>query len=206
MTALTIAEPYRVASMDAVLISISEDEYEEESRRMSEKALDQVKMAAEAAGVPCETIREVHDQPYRAIIDAAHAQGLRPHRHGLARAARHLGLAARQRDRQSLDPLDNSRAGLPLTVDFRLRLTRPAPPRRRPRSRCGPPPSRRQPDRVRMSASASRPDDEPSVPTASSRSRTGVPGGGAGPAVLTRAMRLRAVPRCFMRETTSWPT
>jgi nucleotide-binding universal stress UspA family protein len=74
VTALTTAEPYRVASsMDAVLVSIGEDEYEEESRRISEKALEQVKMAAEAAGVPCETIREVHDQPYRAIIDAAHA-------------------------------------------------------------------------------------------------------------------------------------
>ena len=29
----------------------------------------------QAAGVPCETIREVHDQPYRAIIDAAQALG-----------------------------------------------------------------------------------------------------------------------------------
>ena len=37
--------------------------------------MEQVKMAAEAAGVPCETIREIHDQPYRAIIDAAHALG-----------------------------------------------------------------------------------------------------------------------------------
>ena len=37
--------------------------------------MEQVKMAAEAAGVPFETIREIHDQPYRAIIDAAHALG-----------------------------------------------------------------------------------------------------------------------------------
>ncbi len=28
-------------------------------------------MAAEAAGVPAETLRESHDQPYRAIIDCA---------------------------------------------------------------------------------------------------------------------------------------
>jgi nucleotide-binding universal stress UspA family protein len=42
---------------------------------LSEKAVEQVKMAAQAAGVPCETIREVHDQPYRAIIDAALALG-----------------------------------------------------------------------------------------------------------------------------------
>jgi nucleotide-binding universal stress UspA family protein len=32
-------------------------------------------MAADAAGVRCDTIREVHDQPYRAIIDAAEAKG-----------------------------------------------------------------------------------------------------------------------------------
>ena len=30
---------------------------------------------ARACVVPCETIREVNDQPYRAIIDAAHALG-----------------------------------------------------------------------------------------------------------------------------------
>ena len=43
--------------------------------RLSERAMEQVKMAAEAAGVPCETVSEIHDQPYRAIIDAAHALG-----------------------------------------------------------------------------------------------------------------------------------
>ena len=37
--------------------------------------MEQVRMAADAARVPCETIREIHDQPYRAIIDAAHALG-----------------------------------------------------------------------------------------------------------------------------------
>jgi nucleotide-binding universal stress UspA family protein len=75
VTGLTIAEPYRVATMDTVLIPIDEGDYEEQSRRLSERAMEQVKMAAEAAGVPCETIREIHDQPYRAIIDAAHALG-----------------------------------------------------------------------------------------------------------------------------------
>jgi nucleotide-binding universal stress UspA family protein len=75
VTGLTIAEPYRVATMDTVLIPFDEGDYEEQSRRLSERAMEQVKMAAEAAGVPCETIREIHDQPYRAIIDAAHALG-----------------------------------------------------------------------------------------------------------------------------------
>ena len=75
VTALTLTEPYRVASMDAVLVSVGEDEYEEESARISEQALEQVSLAADAAGVKCDCVREVHDQPYRAIIDVAHAKG-----------------------------------------------------------------------------------------------------------------------------------
>jgi nucleotide-binding universal stress UspA family protein len=73
VTALTVTDPYGAATMDAVLIPVGEEEYEEQSRLLAERAMEQVKMAADAAGVPCETIREVHDQPYRAIIDAAHA-------------------------------------------------------------------------------------------------------------------------------------
>jgi nucleotide-binding universal stress UspA family protein len=73
VTGLTVAEPYRVATMDTILISVDEGDYEEQSRVLSEKAMEQVKMAAQAAGVPCETVREVNDQPYRAIIDAAQA-------------------------------------------------------------------------------------------------------------------------------------
>src|SRR5947209_11084029 len=73
VTALTLTEPYHVASMDAVLVSVGEDDYDSESQRISEQALEQVKMAADAAGVKCDTIREVSDQPYRAIIDAANA-------------------------------------------------------------------------------------------------------------------------------------
>ena len=75
VTSITVNDPYRAAAMDTVLIPVDEEEYEEASRRLSERAMEQVKMAAEAAGVPCETIREIHDQPYRAIIDAAHALG-----------------------------------------------------------------------------------------------------------------------------------
>jgi nucleotide-binding universal stress UspA family protein len=75
VTSLTVTDPYRVATMDTVLIPVDEEEYAEQSRRLAERAMEQVKMAAEAAGVPCETIREIHDQPYRAIIDAAHALG-----------------------------------------------------------------------------------------------------------------------------------
>ena len=74
VTALTLSEPYRVASMDAVLVSVGEDEYEEESRKSADLALEQTRAIAKAAGVPCDTVNEVHDQPWRAIIDVAHAR------------------------------------------------------------------------------------------------------------------------------------
>ena len=75
VTGLTVTEPYQPAGMDTVFIPMDLGDYEEQARLLSEKAMEQVKMAAQAAGVPCETVREVLDQPYRAIIDAAQALG-----------------------------------------------------------------------------------------------------------------------------------
>jgi nucleotide-binding universal stress UspA family protein len=75
VTGLTVAVPYRVMAVDAVLIPLDEGDYEERSRAFSERALEQVKIAADAAGVTCETVREIHDQPYRAIVDAAQSHG-----------------------------------------------------------------------------------------------------------------------------------
>ena len=75
VTAFTVIEPYNYSAMDPGLVAISDEDYEAQGQRIADRALEQVKMAAEAAGVSCETIRERNDQPYRAIIDAAHALG-----------------------------------------------------------------------------------------------------------------------------------
>jgi nucleotide-binding universal stress UspA family protein len=75
VTAITVSEPYHVASMDAVLVAESPDEHEAQTARVAERALEQARMAAEAAGVGAETLREVHDQPYRAIVECARARG-----------------------------------------------------------------------------------------------------------------------------------
>ena len=75
LTGLTVVEPYQPAGMDIVYIPLDQEDYEEQSRILSEKAMEQVRMAAQAAGVSCETVSEVNDQPYRAIIDAAQALG-----------------------------------------------------------------------------------------------------------------------------------
>ncbi|MGD1038275.1 MAG: universal stress protein [Roseiarcus sp.] len=71
VTAITLTEPYHIASMDAVLVAETVDEHGERVARIADRALEQVKMAAEAASVPVETVRKAHDQPYRAIIDCA---------------------------------------------------------------------------------------------------------------------------------------
>ena len=73
VTAISVSEPYHVASMDAVLVAETPEEHEAQTARVAERALVQVRMAAEAASVQVETVREVHDQPFRAIIDCAHA-------------------------------------------------------------------------------------------------------------------------------------
>jgi nucleotide-binding universal stress UspA family protein len=75
VTAISVSEPYHVASMDAVLVAETPDEHEAQTARVAERALEQVRMAAEAASVSAETLRKVHDQPYCAIIDCANACG-----------------------------------------------------------------------------------------------------------------------------------
>ncbi len=71
VTAITVMEPYHVAAMDAVLVAETIEEHDALVAQVADRALEQVKMAAEAASVQAETLREVHDQPYRAIIDCA---------------------------------------------------------------------------------------------------------------------------------------
>jgi nucleotide-binding universal stress UspA family protein len=71
VTAITLTEPHHIASMHAVLVAETVEEHDERAGRIADRALEQVKMAADAASVPVETIRESHDQPYRAIIDCA---------------------------------------------------------------------------------------------------------------------------------------
>jgi nucleotide-binding universal stress UspA family protein len=63
VTGLTVAEPYHAATMDTVLVPVDEGNYEEQSRVLSEKAIQQVKMAAQAAGVPCERSARLMTSP-----------------------------------------------------------------------------------------------------------------------------------------------
>ena len=73
VTALTVRPPYVVGSMDMIGVVGSQDEFEAETQRYADYALTQARMAAEAAGVKIETVQDVGDQPYKAIIDCAQA-------------------------------------------------------------------------------------------------------------------------------------
>ena len=71
VTALTVRPPYVIASVDMIGAVGSQDEFESETQRYADYALTQAKMAGEAAGVPVDSVQDVGDQPYRAIIDCA---------------------------------------------------------------------------------------------------------------------------------------
>ena len=73
VTALTVRPPYVIGSMDMIGVVGSQDEFEAETQRYADYALTQARMAAEAAGVKIETVQDVGDQPYKAIIDCAQA-------------------------------------------------------------------------------------------------------------------------------------
>jgi nucleotide-binding universal stress UspA family protein len=75
VTVLTVRAPYVVGSMDMIGVIGGQDEFEAETRRYADNALEQAKMAGEAAGVRIETVQAVGDQPYREIIACAQANG-----------------------------------------------------------------------------------------------------------------------------------
>ena len=75
VTALTIREPYTITAVDTFTLVGTREEFEMRSREIADRALEQAKMAGEAAGVTIDPVQEVHDQPYRAIIDCALANG-----------------------------------------------------------------------------------------------------------------------------------
>jgi len=71
VTALTVRTPYTVSAVDTFVSAVSQEEFEMSGREIADRALEQARMAGEAAGVSIDAVQEVHDQPYRAIIDCA---------------------------------------------------------------------------------------------------------------------------------------
>lgn len=74
-TALTVSLPYRVFTAAYVMVSDTEEVYNEECRRGAARYLAPIKEAAGAAGVVCDELHVFHEQAYAAIIYAAEQRG-----------------------------------------------------------------------------------------------------------------------------------
>jgi nucleotide-binding universal stress UspA family protein len=71
VTALTIREPWVISAVDTFAVVATQEEYDKGSHEAADRALEQAKMAGDVAGVAIDAVQEVHDQPFRAIVDCA---------------------------------------------------------------------------------------------------------------------------------------
>lgn len=70
-TAMTVSLPYGVFTAAYVMVSDTEDVYNEACRRDAARYLAVIRNAAAAAGVACDELHVFHAQSYAAIIEAA---------------------------------------------------------------------------------------------------------------------------------------
>jgi nucleotide-binding universal stress UspA family protein len=75
VTALTVLAPFHTITTDARMIEDTPAEYKARMNTYAGETLGAIARAAEAAGVPCETIQIEDEHPYRAIIGTAESQG-----------------------------------------------------------------------------------------------------------------------------------
>lgn len=75
ITALTVTEPFAVFALAARQLEYTRAGYEEQAQAYAGQTLAGVAAAAQAAGIPCDTLHVERDQVYEAIIDTAAANG-----------------------------------------------------------------------------------------------------------------------------------
>lgn len=74
-TAVTVTPPFYALSLAPSQAEYSTAGYHEHAETLAEDILGQVRARAEAAGLACDTVHTVHDQPWRAIIETAERIG-----------------------------------------------------------------------------------------------------------------------------------
>ncbi len=72
-TALIVRRPLREFVAEGVTIPLSEEAQRDYARQM-DKLLDAARAAAKTAGIECEAMQVVNDEPWRGIIDTAKSQ------------------------------------------------------------------------------------------------------------------------------------
>ncbi|HLK82434.1 MAG TPA: universal stress protein [Xanthobacteraceae bacterium] len=71
VTALTVTVPFHIFAIEPGMVTDTPERYEEHAADVAAKDLNVAKEAAKSAGINCDTMRVEHEQPYRAIVDAA---------------------------------------------------------------------------------------------------------------------------------------
>lgn len=75
VTAMTASLPYRAFTAAYIMVSDTEDVYNEECRNRAARYLAVTRKAASAAGVACDEVHVFHEHSYAAIIEAAEQRG-----------------------------------------------------------------------------------------------------------------------------------
>ncbi len=75
VTFLTVWPPYRLFALTPQAVIDTREEYQQHASERSGRLLAEAEQKAVAAGVDCDLVQHEHDQPWRAIIDAAGEQG-----------------------------------------------------------------------------------------------------------------------------------
>ena len=75
MTAITVFPRFHTFAVDPMAVTDTPAQYQKDCDALGEKRLSSVRAAALAAGVRCDGVVVMHDDPYQAIIDAARETG-----------------------------------------------------------------------------------------------------------------------------------
>jgi nucleotide-binding universal stress UspA family protein len=74
VTALTVSPTFHNFALDPARVTATSERYEQDCAARAEKYLAAARVEAGIAGVPCETVHEMSDEPYQVIIDTARAR------------------------------------------------------------------------------------------------------------------------------------
>ncbi len=75
VTGLTVTMPFHYFAVDAIQISASAAQYDEDAKVLAERNLRVLKDAASEAGVECELLHRRSEHPYEEIVKTAESQG-----------------------------------------------------------------------------------------------------------------------------------
>ena len=75
VTGISVMPEFHVFTLNVMMLEDTKEQFLVETRKQAEKNLATLQRAAAEEGVSCETVVEVSDHPYEAIIRTANARG-----------------------------------------------------------------------------------------------------------------------------------